>query len=1072
MMKNISLLLLFYFSIFQFSYSQGITKDTIEARKAMIKGDSLLKKAQYNAAIKNYKLASKLYQTHQLWRHYLNTENEWGYTLIEIGHYEKAMKKMKNAIQNAKKYGLEKSLISAISYDNYGITYEVSGNYSQALAQYKEALKIKTTLFGEHHQSLAYSYNNIGITYIRLGSYPQALKYYKKALKVYRKKIGEESIEVAHCHNGIGVIYKSLGRHQQALEQYKKGLKIFRKHFGEQHPQLTNSYTNIGNIYHFFGKYHQALELQKKVLKTNITYLGEQHPRTSISYNNIANTYFSLGKYHQALELYKKALKSTITSFGEQHPDVATFYLSVGNAYFELGMYDKALAQYKESLKIQTMHFGEQHPKVASSYFSIGNIYKSLGKYQQALVQYEKSLKMKITFFGELHYHITDIYFNIALVHEKLNNYNLALKYYQKVLQSNDASVSINLTSQHKLKKYLDAKILLKSLSNKGRILQLAPNDSILVDNRMELALNTYQMADTLIQQMRRDTWNEKDKLQLAVSSIYNYPRAMTTTLQLYQKQQERHYLDKAFYFSEQNRASILLGSQTEKEALTFGNVPDSLVALEKDLKIEKAFYKKQLQQQKDSAKIAADENNLFVVNRRLDSLTQFMESVYSDYYQMKYSPKIRSLNEVQTQLTESELLLHYLWGKDTIYGFSISKHNVSIKKITIDSTFLNAPSSLMEYFKSSNRLNTKAELVSYQKVAYNIYQNLVEPLLKDSSTKTKKLIIVPDGPLSQIPFEVLTTQAPHTKHQSFQSLPYLLKDYTIRYSFSASLAFEFEQSKNSKKSLISFGGFAPSYNDTNVSISKTKDSLENTISLKTMRTLYGDMSTIPPLFHNLREVKTINDIIKGDVIGGEMATINEFKRIAPNYRILHIAAHGWVNDSLPEFSGIAFAINNKLLKNKDYNFLQMHEIYNMNLNAELVVLSACQTGVGTFQRGEGVMNLGRAFRYAGCPNVVVSQWNVNDANTAELMGYFYTFLSEGVDKDSALQRAKLEFLANNKFATPFQWGAFVLWGDDKPIKINNTYWWYYLGVSVIVIGFLLLVYRLKKKRVSTRFIK
>ena len=187
--------------------------------------------------------------------------------------------------------------------------------------------------------------------------------------------------------------------------------------------------------------------------------------------------------------------------------------------------------------------------------------------------------------------------------------------------------------------------------------------------------------------------------------------------------------------------------------------------------------------------------------------------------------------------------------------------------------------------------------------------------------------------------------------------------------------------------------------------------------------------------------------------------------RMAPKYRILHIAAHGLVNDSLPEFSGIAFSNNTKLLKGKDHNFLQVHEIYNMNLNAELVVLSACQTGVGTFKQGEGVINLGRAFRYAGSPNVLVSQWSVNDTDTAELMGYFYNFLSEGMDKDKALQKAKLQFLEQNKFANPFQWGAFVLWGNDKPITTTNTHWWYYLSISIIVGSLLLFGYRLRKRQ-------
>ena len=200
-----------------------------------------------------------------------------------------------------------------------------------------------------------------------------------------------------------------------------------------------------------------------------------------------------------------------------------------------------------------------------------------------------------------------------------------------------------------------------------------------------------------------------------------------------------------------------------------------------------------------------------------------------------------------------------------------------------------------------------------------------------------------------------------------------------------------------------------------------------------------------------------------GHIFTGEDATVEQFKRLASNYRILHIAAHGLVNDSLPEYSGIAFTKNKGQDKSGSYNFLQMHEIYNMELNADLVVLSACQTAVGRFQQGEGIMNLGRAFRHAGSPNVLISQWNANDAKTAELMGYFYKYIADGMDKDLALQQAKLQLLDNNPITHPYYWGTFTLWGDGDPIhKTKNNYWWLVIGSLVTVSIFF--GYRYRKK--------
>ena len=1018
-------LFLYSFLFFLYSYSQNITKDTLQARYFMVKADSLLQQAKYNAAVDNYKQASKLYEIHKLWKHYVKTENKLGDVLTKVGNYDRAKKVLENAIQIAKQNELEQSPAVASSYNNIGTVYRILGKYYQALEQYQKALQIKIEHFGEQHPSSATSYNNIGTIYGQLGKYSKALEHFKRALKIRIANLGAQHPLVAASYNNIGIIYFYLGKNYQAIEHHKRSLKIRIALFGEQHPEVAVSYNNIGLVYHNLGNYPQALEHFKRALKIRIANLGAQHPLVAASYNNIGAAYDNLRKYPQALEQYEKALKIYILHYSEKHPNVASINRNVGLVFNKLGNNDKALNYHKKSIEIFKTSYGDKHPELTGSYNSIGNTYGDLDQYHQAL-------------------------------------YN-----YQKALHSNEACVRVDdFTSQPKLEHYLDDNLLLYSLTEKGKTLQLLANDSSAIKRPLELSLNTYQVADTLIQQMRRNTWNEKDKLQLAENSTQTYHGAMSTTLQLYQKQQEHHYLDKAFYYSEQNRAAILLGVQSKKEALTFGKVPDSLVVLEKDLRLDKSFYTKQLQQEKDSAVVTYIENELFIVNRSLDSLTQLMETTYPDYYQMKYSPKIKSLNEVQSQLTEDELLLHYLWDKDILYGFGITKDKATIKSIPLDSSLLKAPKTLMTFFKDweGKGSNNITDLASYQTAAYNVYQNLVAPLLSTATSKTKKLIIIPDGPLSQIPFEVLTTKAFQVKPKSFQSLPYLLKDYAIRYGFSASLTFEAERPKTNGKKLIAFGGFAPSYENANMYPQQAQDSLENVIAQRTLRTLYNDNNSLPPLKHNLSEVQTINDAMGGDVFGGEMATVEQFKRMASKYRILHIAAHGWVNDSLPEFSGIAFANNNKLPKNEQYNFLQMHEIYNINLNAELVVLSACQTGVGTFQQGEGVMNLGRAFRYAGSSNVLVSQWNVNDANTAELMVYFYDFLSEGMDKDTALQKAKLKFLDSYPGAHPFQWGAFTLWGNDTPISTTNTYWWYFLGIGFVLVVLLYIGYRLRRR--------
>jgi CHAT domain-containing protein len=185
------------------------------------------------------------------------------------------------------------------------------------------------------------------------------------------------------------------------------------------------------------------------------------------------------------------------------------------------------------------------------------------------------------------------------------------------------------------------------------------------------------------------------------------------------------------------------------------------------------------------------------------------------------------------------------------------------------------------------------------------------------------------------------------------------------------------------------------------------------------------------------REVKGISEIIAGNTYYHDKATEEIFKKKAPKAGIIHLATHAIINDKNPMYS--------KLVMSKDKNsgedgFLNTYELYNMNLSADLVVLSACNTGCGKLIRGEGIMSLARGFMYAGCPSIVMSLWPVDDQSTSLLMKYFYNGLDDGLSKDKALRNAKLEYLkrADAVKSNPFYWAGFVPIGNTKPIQLRH----------------------------------
>ena len=190
-------------------------------------------------------------------------------------------------------------------------------------------------------------------------------------------------------------------------------------------------------------------------------------------------------------------------------------------------------------------------------------------------------------------------------------------------------------------------------------------------------------------------------------------------------------------------------------------------------------------------------------------------------------------------------------------------------------------------------------------------------------------------------------------------------------------------------------------------------------------------MNSLVPLNYNRREVQAGVNLFGGKALTDETATEVNFREQMSQYRIIHLAMHGMVNDDYPSYSGLVFNAQDQDSSLRD-GVLFASEIHNLELNADLVVLSACNTGIGKLYPGEGMMSLARAFRSAGCPNLAMTLWQADDQSTAAIVESFYQYLRKGFPKDKALQQAKLDYLSQNDQAHPHYWAAMILMGDAE----------------------------------------
>ncbi|MEZ5058805.1 MAG: CHAT domain-containing protein [Saprospiraceae bacterium] len=502
------------------------------------------------------------------------------------------------------------------------------------------------------------------------------------------------------------------------------------------------------------------------------------------------------------------------------------------------------------------------------------------------------------------------------------------------------------------------------------------------------------------------------------------------------------------FSFAEKSKATILQSQIKETDALHYANIPDSLLKKEYDLRIDITYNEKRRQDKMNEGLSETDtlvlriSSRLFDLNQEYEVLKQKFETDYPEYYKLKYDLSTVSLEEVQNKLLEKDqTLLEYFVGDSSIYLFVVKPDDYIVEEVKMDfdleSLVATLQSGLYDYYKTpaSDRTDELYEqsVTQYAKVAHQLYEKLIEPV-KDKLNEN--LVIIPDGILGYVPFEALLSGAP-SELNNIKTYPFLVRDHQVSYNYSATLWREMKEKKHFKNPEKSLLAFAPFYEGSYTYLDEEFqdfdfDSLAIALDL-TIEDEYVSRKDFTALPASGEEVSTISKLLKGAYFVNADATEERFNQEAGNYKIIHLSTHGVADSRVGDYSYLAFA---EILDSIENELLYVRDLYNIQLNADLVVLSACETGVGKLQKGEGIISLARAFAYAGAKSIVTTLWTVNDSTTKNLMQAFYSGLKKGQTKDKALQNAKLALMKKgDEKAHPFFWAGFIPVGDMTPIK-------------------------------------
>lgn len=541
-----------------------------------------------------------------------------------------------------------------------------------------------------------------------------------------------------------------------------------------------------------------------------------------------------------------------------------------------------------------------------------------------------------------------------------------------------------------------------------------------------EQAARHYRQAIETIEGVRSRIGISEDRATFFADKIAAYEKLVSLLL-LSGKQSNTPAADEAFHYSERGRARAFLDllAETKVDLARGGAAPDLLKQQQK-LQQQISQLTDQLikERSRDSnsqnkAKIAKLETDLGHADAELAEWLRELRRRNPRYAALKY-PEPITLSETQRLLDDNTVLLSYSLAEGESFLFAVSRSDFQVKRLPGEET-LNA--NVQKLLAAITDKNNPAP-ADYRRHAASLSQQLLQSVSRMLAGK-RKLIVVADGALHRLPFEVLFQPGVHPRGD-LRQWPFLVRQFAISYSPSASVLAELQKEPRATapKGFIAFGD--PRY-----------EPAQGAIAATLRATSAGGRLNFQPLPYSHTEIEGIAKLFAKDdreLFFREAATEENVKvpeRLS-SYRLVHFSTHGYVNEARPRFSGLVLSLipNSSAEKTNpptEDGLLAAYEIFNLKLKADLVVLSACETGLGKEVKGEGLMSLTRAFMYAGTPSVVVSLWNVNDQSAADLMIRFYRHLQAGKTKSEALRQAQLETIRDNGF--PFFWAPFVLVG-------------------------------------------
>lgn len=928
--------------------------------------------------------------------------------------------------------------------------------------------------------------NNLGVYAQRMGNPALSNLHHRKALSLRESDKNADPEELYMTYNSMAGLMWYASKNDSAAHFYSKALAALAK----TKPTQRNKYyrpavvlNNMSALYDADGNITEAIKAQQDAITNIQWYVAGNDPvqkrEDAKSFlfeatDNLAGFYKSIGDYKKANDLLQYSYQQKKQQLKPGHPGIFISEILIGQMENALHNYDEAFDFLEKGLsKLKTAE-GDYIFWEADAQYALAIANYSKKNLVAAKAAYEKSDSLyEAAYAGEYSSNYLDLLRNSALFYAQIGDYQKAIakskkgyNYITKVQEQNTLPVFYQLLNLSEVYFIAGQYAQAGDFGKKGLAIvneKIKGGTSALDSVKMELykpaailmiekagyqqqqKKDTVYLANVLAQlnvalqllEKRKFLIDDEESINILISDneeLISFSKKIA--LELYQLTNNNAYLDQAINLHESGLYNRIRARLDKQKAIEFTNLPAAVYETEKRLKAA------------IPAALEGNRSNNVLMTAYLDATTKWQQHLdmirqqYPEYYKMRYESIFKSVPQLQTALPGATTVIRYFFIDSNLHALVLDKGSKKI--IDLDATGIDKK--INDLFSTSS---TQDAL--YTGTLHQLYERLWKPLEKD--IRTKHIIIIPDGILYNISFELLTPLPVSQFNQLATGS--LLAKHSISYHYSLFMT----GSSAANQTKNNYVAFAPGFSDEN----KTAYSQ----SIKDSSRLDRQYMTLLPQPYTNSLVKKMQGKLGGTIFTGSGSTPLAFKQNANNNRIVHIGTHAEFNNEKPELSRLIFSKNTD--RAADQNALFLPDLYNCNINTDMAILTACESGKPGYQDGEGMVSLAHAFNYAGSKSILTSLWQVDEQSGSFITEKFIDNLAAKMPAAEALQKAKLAYLqqATGRTQSPAYWAGIVLMGDAGTVMLapneGDTKWVLIWGVMAMLGAIGLFVIKIRK---------